>query len=187
MTSNLCQDTTLYACHTPVAVPWHREEVKAQLDKDTRRFVIQPLLAGEATECCARMVVVAKTSIQPRRTVDNQAKWSGVMSCDCYTRPGRESLALSFVSDRVFITFCYQVVRDKSFATSLKSNCHILSGKAAHTLSPVFCAIEHYLITQCTTLICKYMLFLVHEAVTESEYVLILHVQFTLGCLITIN
>lgn len=43
-----------------------------QLDDDVRRGVIRPVPAGEATEWCARMVVVAKKSGKPRRTVDFQ-------------------------------------------------------------------------------------------------------------------
>ena len=61
------------ACHTPASVPKHwRAEVKQQLDDDVRRGVIRPVPAGEATEWCASMVVVAKKSGKPRRTVDFQ-------------------------------------------------------------------------------------------------------------------
>ena len=61
------------ACHTPAAVPKHWEaEVKAQLDEDVTRGVIESVPAGEATEWCARMVVVAKKNGQPRRTIDFQ-------------------------------------------------------------------------------------------------------------------
>ena len=64
---------TLRACHTPATVPKHWEaEVKAQLDKDVKRGVIELVPAGEATEWCARMVVVAKKNGQPRSTVDFQ-------------------------------------------------------------------------------------------------------------------
>lgn len=64
---------TPYACHTPAPVPKHWEdEVKAQLEEDVRRGVIEPVPAGEPTEWCSRMVVVAKKSGQPRRTVDYQ-------------------------------------------------------------------------------------------------------------------
>ena len=62
-----------YVCHTPASVPKHWEkEVKMQIDEDVRRGVLQPVPAGEATEWCSRMVVVAKKSGQPRRTVDYQ-------------------------------------------------------------------------------------------------------------------
>ena len=62
-----------YACHTPAPVPRHWEaEVKRQLDEDVARGVIEPVPVGEATEWCSRMVVVAKKSGQPRRTIDYQ-------------------------------------------------------------------------------------------------------------------
>ena len=61
------------ACHTPAAVPKHWEaEVKAQLDGDVRRGVIEAVPAGEATEWCAGMMVVAKKYGQPRRIVNFQ-------------------------------------------------------------------------------------------------------------------
>ncbi|XP_064106806.1 uncharacterized protein K02A2.6-like [Macrobrachium nipponense] len=55
------------------AIPKHwEEEVKAQLDEDVWKGVIDPVLVGDATEWCARMVVVAKKTGQPRCTVDFQ-------------------------------------------------------------------------------------------------------------------
>ena len=70
---HLAPDAVPHACHTPASVPKHWEnEVKEQLDEDVRRGVLQPVPAGEATEWCSRMVVVAKKSGQPRRTVDYQ-------------------------------------------------------------------------------------------------------------------
>ena len=70
---HLSKGAVPYACHTPASVPKHWErEVKAQLEEDVRKGVLQPVPAGEATEWCARMVVVAKKSGQPRRTVDYQ-------------------------------------------------------------------------------------------------------------------
>lgn len=54
------------ACHTLATVPRHwKEEVKAQLDEDVRRSVIQLVPPGEAIEWCEKMVVVAKKSCQP--------------------------------------------------------------------------------------------------------------------------
>lgn len=62
-----------HTCHTPASVPKHwASEVKKQLDDDVKRGVIRPVPAGEATEWCARMVVVAKKTGKPRRTVDFQ-------------------------------------------------------------------------------------------------------------------
>lgn len=70
---HLHADARPYACHTPAQVPRHWErEVKKQLDDDVRMGVLLPVPAGESTEWCARMVVVAKKSGRPRRTVDYQ-------------------------------------------------------------------------------------------------------------------
>lgn len=69
---HLLPDTKPYACHTPASVPRHWEaEVKKQLDEDVRKGILEPVPVGEATEWCARMVVVAKSG-QPRRTIDYQ-------------------------------------------------------------------------------------------------------------------
>ena len=46
--------------------------MKRQLDDDVRKGILEPVPVGEATEWCARMVVVAKKSGQPRRTIDYQ-------------------------------------------------------------------------------------------------------------------
>ena len=43
-----------------------------QLDEDVARGVIEPVPVSEAKEWCSRMVVVAKKSGQPRRTIDYQ-------------------------------------------------------------------------------------------------------------------
>ena len=70
---HLAREAVPYVCHTPASVPKHWEkEVKDQLDEDIRRGVLQAVPAGEATEWCSRMVVVAKKSGHPRRTVDYQ-------------------------------------------------------------------------------------------------------------------
>ena len=62
------------AYHTPVPVPIHwRDAVKAGLDQDVRLGVIEPVPIGEPVTWCHRMVVCAKKSGQPRRTVDLQA------------------------------------------------------------------------------------------------------------------
>ena len=59
--------------HTPALVPRHWEaEVKKQLNKDIRKGILEPVPVGEATEWCARMVVVAKKSGHPRHTIDYQ-------------------------------------------------------------------------------------------------------------------
>ena len=70
---HLVPGATPRACHTLATVPKHWEaEVKTQLDKDVKWGVIKPVPAGEATEWCARMVVVAKKNGQPRCTVNFQ-------------------------------------------------------------------------------------------------------------------
>ena len=77
---HLAREAVPYACHTPASVPKHWEkEVKDQLDEDIRRGVLQAVPAGEATEWCSRMVVVAKKSGQPRRTVDYQKLNAGCL------------------------------------------------------------------------------------------------------------
>jgi len=72
---HLVEDAKPYACHTPAHIPKYWEaEVKQQLVQleDVRRGVIEPVPVGEATEWCARMVVVAKKTGQPLRTIDYQ-------------------------------------------------------------------------------------------------------------------
>ena len=70
---HLKEGATPVACHTPATIPKHWEaEVKRQLDEDVMAGIIRPVPAGEATEWCARMVVVPKKSGKPRRTVDFQ-------------------------------------------------------------------------------------------------------------------
>ena len=60
---HLLPDARPYACHTPIEVAKHWEdEVKAQLDEDVRKGVIEQVPAGDATEWCARMVVVPKNN-----------------------------------------------------------------------------------------------------------------------------
>ena len=60
---HLIPDAKPYDCHTPVSVSRHWEvEVKKQLDEDIRKGILELVTVGEATEWCARMVVVAKKS-----------------------------------------------------------------------------------------------------------------------------
>lgn len=62
------------AVHTPIPVPVHwKKEVKAQLDRDVKLGVIEPVPWGEPTTWCSRMVTVSKDNGSPRRTVDLQA------------------------------------------------------------------------------------------------------------------
>ena len=56
---------------TPASVPLHwQEQVKADLDRDCRLGVIEPVT--EPSDWCHRMVVVRKHDGKPRRTVDLQ-------------------------------------------------------------------------------------------------------------------
>lgn len=67
-------DATPVAYHTPIPVPVHwQEEVKAGLDQDVQLGVIEPVPIGTPVSWCHRMVVCAKKSGKPRRTVDFQA------------------------------------------------------------------------------------------------------------------
>ena len=59
--------------HTPIPVPVHwQKEVKAQLERDCKLGVIEPVPWGEPTTWCSRMVIVAKSDGSPRRTIDLQ-------------------------------------------------------------------------------------------------------------------
>ena len=58
---------------TPIPVPFHwKQQVKADLDRDVRLGIIEPVPQGEVTECCSRMVIAPKANGKPRRTVDFQ-------------------------------------------------------------------------------------------------------------------
>ena len=62
-----------YRVHTPIQVPHHwSKAVKNDMDKDVRLGIIEPVPQGTPTEWCSRMVVAAKKSGDPRRTVDMQ-------------------------------------------------------------------------------------------------------------------
>ena len=62
------------AHHTPIPVPIHwQDEVKADLDRDVRLGVLEPVPVGTPVTWCSKMVVAAKKSGKPRRTVDFQA------------------------------------------------------------------------------------------------------------------
>jgi len=66
-------DATPVAHHTPIPVPVHwQDDVKAGLDRDVRLGVLEPVPVGEPVTWCHRMVVCAKKSGKPRRTVDMQ-------------------------------------------------------------------------------------------------------------------
>ena len=68
------------AVHTPIPVPHHwKQQVKADLDRDVRMGVIEPVPQGTVTTWCSRMVVAPKTDGTPRRTVDYQKLNSATM------------------------------------------------------------------------------------------------------------
>ena len=71
MTIHLDPATKPIACHKPAAVAHHwREEVKRGLDEDEKLGVIEKVPIGVPTRWQSRMIVVAKKSGKPRRTVD---------------------------------------------------------------------------------------------------------------------
>ena len=66
-------DAKPVAYHTPVPVALHwMEDMKAGLEQDVHLGVIEKVLVGEPVTWCHRMVVCAKKSGKPRRTVDFQ-------------------------------------------------------------------------------------------------------------------
>ena len=61
------------AFHCPIPVPHHwKKQVKANLDRDVKLGIIEPVPPGTPTLWCSKMVVVAKKDGSPRRTVDLQ-------------------------------------------------------------------------------------------------------------------
>lgn len=61
------------AYHKPIPVPLHwQDEVKEGLQQDVRLGVIEEVPIGEPVTWCHRMVICAKKSGKPRRTVDFQ-------------------------------------------------------------------------------------------------------------------
>ena len=70
---HLKDSTKPSTCHTPTSIPKHwGAEVKRQLDEDVMAGILRPVPASEATEWCARMVVVPKKLGKPHRFVDFQ-------------------------------------------------------------------------------------------------------------------
>ena len=66
-------DAKPVASHSPIPVPVHwQEKVKADLDRDVRLGVIEPVPVGEPVTWCHRMVICSKKNGEPRRTVDFQ-------------------------------------------------------------------------------------------------------------------
>ena len=66
-------EATPVAHHTPIPVPiYWQEQVKAGLEQDSQLGVLEPVPIGTPVSWCHRMVVCAKKSGKPRRTVDFQ-------------------------------------------------------------------------------------------------------------------
>ena len=66
-------DAEPVASHKPIPVPLHwQKDVKEGLDQDVRLGVIEPVPVGTPVTWCHRMVVCAKKTGKPRRTVDFQ-------------------------------------------------------------------------------------------------------------------
>ena len=66
-------DAEPVAHHSPIPVPLHwQEDVKAGLDRDVRLGVIEPVPVGEPVTWCHHMVICAKKTGKPRRTIDFQ-------------------------------------------------------------------------------------------------------------------
>ena len=68
------QEAIPIAHHTPIPVPiYWQDQVKSGLDQDQQLGVLEPVPIGTPVTWCHRMVVCAKKSGKPRRTVDFQA------------------------------------------------------------------------------------------------------------------
>jgi hypothetical protein len=64
-------DAKPYAVHTPIPVPAHwAKKVKADLDRDCRLGVLEPVPPNTPVTWCHRMVIAPKHNGDPRRTVD---------------------------------------------------------------------------------------------------------------------
>ena len=64
-------DATPTAVHTPIPIPHHwKKRVKADIDRDVRLGIIEPVPPGTPTRWCSRMVVAPKKDGSPRRTVN---------------------------------------------------------------------------------------------------------------------
>ncbi len=66
-------DAKAKAFHSPIPVPHHwKKQVKADIDRDVRLGIIEPVPPGTPTVWCSRMVIAAKHDGTPRRTIDLQ-------------------------------------------------------------------------------------------------------------------
>lgn len=66
-------DATPFATHKPIPIPIHwQENIYADITRDVNLGVLEPVPVGTPVTWCHKMVVVAKKSGKPRRTVDLQ-------------------------------------------------------------------------------------------------------------------
>ena len=64
-------DTKPYWCKKPTLVPMHyRQQVKANLESDVKKGILERVPDGEPDTWCSRMVIQPKKSGKARRTVD---------------------------------------------------------------------------------------------------------------------
>ena len=71
LTFQLKADATPSAIHKAANISIHwMDEIKAELDKDVRLGVIEPVPPNTPSVWCSRMGIIAKKSGKPRRVVD---------------------------------------------------------------------------------------------------------------------
>ena len=64
-------ETILYCCKKPTIVPLHfRAQVKADIDADVKKGVLERVPAGKYDTWCSRMLIQPKKSGKARRTLD---------------------------------------------------------------------------------------------------------------------
>ena len=66
-------DASPLAVHNPIPVPHHcNAKVKADLFRDIKLVIIEPVQQGIQVTWCSRMIIATKKDVSPRRTVDLQ-------------------------------------------------------------------------------------------------------------------
>ena len=66
-------DATPYVTHKPIPIPIHwQADIYADINRDVNLKVLEPVPVGTPVTWCHKMVIVAKKSGKPRRTVDLQ-------------------------------------------------------------------------------------------------------------------
>ena len=60
-----------YCCKKPTMVPMHfRAQVRADIEADVKKVILERVPAGEHDTWCSRMVIQSKKSGKARRAVD---------------------------------------------------------------------------------------------------------------------